>query len=333
MVVESAEGVELLLDVGLERRVTGSADVEIRADDGRWTRWQVKVLRHSPSPAEVDRALAALKTSRHDGALFVVARAGSTLTEAARRDERVAYAALSDGVVSFFGEIRRTGDERPPQAQRPGRTSWARLGALRLFALIDRHTLSQSEIARRIGVSHVAVGKQLSRLEPLIERTVKGWRAVDRVKCWEKFLADYPGPRGLVSFWTATGEVSGQLARLERVVREQHGVLVISGDVAADFYAPWKRPTRITAYVTEQPPLEERGFADVRAADAIVELRVARDPTILAMSRTWPSPDGGQRRYADPLITAWDLSRTPGGDVSSAVEELRDRAIREPLWS
>ena len=245
----------------------------------------------------------------------------------------MAYAALSDGVVSFFGEIRRTGDERPPQAQRPGRTSWARLGALRLFALIDRHTLSQSEIARRIGVSHVAVGKQLSRLEPLIERTVKGWRAVDRVKCWEKFLADYPGPRGLVSFWTATGEVSGQLARLERVVREQHGVLVISGDVAADFYAPWKRPTRITAYVTEQPPLEERGFADVRAADAIVELRVARDPTILAMSRTWPSPDGGQRRYADPLITAWDLSRTPGGDVSSAVEELRDRAIREPLWS
>jgi len=42
MVVESADGVELL-------------------------------LRHSPSPAELDRSLAAQKENRRDGVLFVVA--------------------------------------------------------------------------------------------------------------------------------------------------------------------------------------------------------------------------------------------------------------------
>ena len=334
MVVESADGVELLLDVGLDRRVTGSAEVEISAGDGQWSRRQVLVLRHSPSPAELDRALAALKENRRDGVLFVVARAGAALVEAASQDPRVSYAALRDGVVSFLGELHNAEGERSGALPRPGRTSWARLGALRLFALAAEGPMSQSEIARRIGVSHVAVGKQLPLLEPLLERTPDGWTTADRASCWDRFTTEYPGPRGLATFWTATGEVLDQLERLERAVgKSSSASLALSGDVAADFYAPWRRPSRITAYVAQQPPLEEHGFAAVRAADATVELRVARDPTILPMSRTWPTADGGGRRYADPLIAAWDLARTPGGDVAPAVEQLRDHALREPLWS
>ena len=34
-----------------------------------------------------------------------------------------------------------------------------------------------------------------------------------------------------------------------------------------------------------------------------------------------------------PLIAAWDLRRSPGGDVESAVDQLRTRALREPLWT
>ena len=72
----------------------------------------------------------------------------------------------------------------------------------------------------------------------------------------------------------------------------------------------------------------------MRAADATVELRIPRDPTVQAMSRTWePSSGGEARRYSDPLIAAWDLGRSPGGDVESAVAQLRDRVMREILWS
>ncbi len=334
MVVESADGVELLLDVGLDRRVTGSTEVEISAGDGQWSRRQVLVLRHSPSPAELDRALAALKENRHDGVLFVVARAGAALVEAASRDPRVSYAALQDGVVFFLGELHHTEGERSGALPQPGRTSWARLGTLRLFALSADGPMTQSEIARRIGVSHVAVGKQLPLLQPLLERTTDGWTTVDRGGCWNRFTTEYPGPRGLATFWTATGELLDQLERLERAAATSAGaVLALSGDVAADFYAPWRRPSRITAYVAEQPPLEQHGFAAVRAADATLELRVARDPTILPMSRTRSAAGSEGRRYADPLIAAWDLARTPGGDVAPAVERLRDRALREPLWS
>jgi hypothetical protein len=48
--VESGDSIELLLDVGLDRRITGSAEVEISTGDGSWSRRQVLLLRHSPSP-------------------------------------------------------------------------------------------------------------------------------------------------------------------------------------------------------------------------------------------------------------------------------------------
>jgi hypothetical protein len=148
-------------------------------------------------------------------------------------------------------------------------------------------------------------------------------------------MLDYPGPRGLTTYWAATEDLAAQLARVERVAHEQGGAApAVSGDLAADFYAPWRRPSRAVAYVTDQPPLEEHGFATVRSTDATVELRAPLDPTILTMSRQWPSTKGRTpRRYTDPLIAAWDLRQLPGGDVESAVDQLRARSLREPLWA
>jgi hypothetical protein len=332
MVIESAEGVELLLDVGLERRVAGSADIEIRSLDGTWTRLQVKVLRHSPSPSEVQRVLDALSRRGVDGVLFVVARAGSSLSDAARDDPRIAFAALKDRTVSFQGRLHTSGESATASTAAHGRTSWVRLGALRLFALSDENSaLTQSAIAQQLGVSHVAVGKQLPLLEPLLERTVEGWRTESRRACWDRFLADYPGPRGLATYWTATSDIAEQLSRLVKASRSGAEDLVLSGDIAADHYAPWRRPSRITAYVAGQPALERYGFASVRAEEASIELRVPKDPTIRAMSRS--VGDDTSRRYADPLIVAWDLARTPGGDVPQAVDQLRNRALTDRSWN
>jgi hypothetical protein len=218
--------------------------------------------------------------------------------------------------------------------QPPARTSWARLAILRLFALSPSTTWSQSNIARRIGLTQVAVHKQLPTLGDLVEAGPTGWRSIDRAACWDRFIDDYPGPRGLVTYWTAAaGDLAAQLARIERAMKDTgQEAAAVSGDFAADFYAPWRQPSRIVAYIATQPSLENHGFAMVRVADATIELRIAKDPTIAAMSRAWSTVEGG-RRYVDPLIAAWDLSRTRGGDVESAVEHLRERSLREPIWS
>jgi hypothetical protein len=331
--VESADGVELLLEVGLERRITGSSEVEIGTGDGRWSRRQVLLLRHSPSPRELTRVLAAVH--RHlDGVFFVVDRAGTALAGAASRDDRIAYAAVADGIVCFGGDLYRTDADRSTTSIHSGRPSWARLAMLRLLALSTVTPRSQSAIAQRIGVSHVAVGKQLPFLEGLVERTTAGWRCIDRAACWDRFMTDYPGPRGLATYWAATSDVAAQQTRVENALEAGAEPMVMSGDFAADYYAPWRRPSRIVAYVATQPPLQEHGFATVRATDATVELRIPRDVTIAPMARAWPDPTGRtQRRFADPLITAWDLRRTPGGDVETAVDDLRTRALREPLWA
>ncbi|WP_433213200.1 hypothetical protein ACQP00_01545 [Dactylosporangium sp. CS-047395] len=322
--METADGIELLLDADLDRRVLNSAEVEITSGDRAWSRRQVMLLRHSPSPHEIDRALATLRPHL-DGLLFVVARAGRALRQATERDERIAYAAVDDAVVGFLRETHRADRQRPAGQVHPGRTSWVRLAMLRLFALGPSAPLLQVQIAQRLGVSHVAVGKQLPLPEELVTRTATGWQVVDRAACWDRFMADYPGSRGLVTYWSATGDLTAQLERIEQVVHAP----VVSGDFAADLYAPWRRPGRIVAYVSEQPALERHGFATVRAADATVELRTPRDPTVLAMSREL----GSRHRYADPLIAAWDLRRSSGGDVESAVGQLRARALRERLWT
>jgi hypothetical protein len=136
----------------------------------------------------------------------------------------------------------------------------------------------------------------------------------------------------MTTYWAATGDLAAQLERVERERGDARPA--VSGDFAADFYAPWRRPSRVVAYVTTQPPLEEHGFATVRSVDATVELRTPSDPTILVMSRAWSSArDTTLRLYTDPLIAAWDLRRSPGGDVDSAVDQLRVRALREPLWA
>lgn len=330
--VQSADGIELLADVGVDRRVTGSADVEIRDADGHWHSWEIKVLRHSPSPTEISRALHTL-ASRGEarGVLFVVGRAGAALQSAATSDRRIGYASIDEGTVLLDGVLHRSGQVRKSNTPASARPSWVRFGALRVFALHD-DPLRQSELARRLGVSHVAVAKQLPTLRDTVEQTPEGWRALDRGACWDLFMADYPGPLGLATYWTASTLIDDQLKQLERAQASRLTPFVLSGDHAADFYAPWRRPSRITVYATTPLPLEEHGFVEVPIADASIEVRVPGDPTVLQTSRSVLGIDGTERRYVDPLIAAWDLARAPGGDVAEAVQSLRGRALAEPLW-
>ncbi|WP_187266219.1 hypothetical protein, partial [Escherichia coli] len=162
-----------------------------------------------------------------------------------------------------------------------------------------------------------------------------GWSTGDAGACWDAFIAAYPGPQGLSTFWTATGTVADQLNRIESSGWASHdtaNMLALSGDQAADFYAPWRRPTRITGYVSRMPDMTSPGFAEVRQDEATVELRMPKDRTGVPMSRV-RGRRGERTRFVDPVLAAWDLNRTAGGDVEAAVRHLRDQTLAMELWN
>lgn len=206
------------------------------------------------------------------------------------------------------------------------------MAALRVFALTSS-TLTQSAIARLVGLSHVAVRKQLPKLEGLAERTDGGWCAADRAACWDAFIADYSGPGGLASYWTALGDGPALFERMRDQVDADGDEIAFSGDFGADFYAAWRRPARVVGYAVIPPDLRAAGFAEVGAGAAAVELRTPADPTVLALARAVHDlRPTGSILYVDPVLIAWDLLRTGGSDADEAVEHLRARVLGGDLW-
>lgn len=333
--IDPTQGVELLLDVGLRRRIVNANTIEIASRNGKWTPQRVVPLRHSPTPSEIQRDLE--KTDQRTGVFYVVHRAGAALSDAAASDMRIAYAAIQDGTVSFLGEIHNSSEPAVVAATPRRRIPWARYGIVRLLALSST-ALTQVEIARRTGVTQAAVSQTMSHLDTQVARTPEGWQAIDRGALWDYFMRTYPGPGGLATYWLGIDDPASQLARVQRAGHASEKHNLVSGDVAADYYAPWRRPSRVVLYASSMNSLQKAGFAEVRAREASLEIRVAADPTIAPMAGHWETT--GQDHSAlfinnelvDPLLAAWDMSRTPGSDVPEALHKLRDRALRMAKW-
>jgi hypothetical protein len=119
--IDPTQGVELLLDVGLRRKIVDANSIEIAAEHGNWSSRQVMPLRHSPTPSEIKRALD--KTDQSNGLFYFVRRAGSALTEAAASDPRIAYTAIEDGTVSFLREIHSSAEPALTQKTSHKRTN------------------------------------------------------------------------------------------------------------------------------------------------------------------------------------------------------------------
>jgi hypothetical protein len=160
-------------------------------------------------------------------------------------------------------------------------------------------------------------------------------------------MAEYPGPGGLATYWLGIDEPAHQLKRARQAFHSQAAhpqttdgspPPLLSADLACDYYAPWRKPTKIVLYGTTIHSLRDSGFAEVRSAEASLELRVCKDPTISAMAGHWETSGIDhasafvENELVDPLLAAWDMKRTLGTDVPEALEKVRSRALRMAKW-
>lgn len=309
---------ELLLDAGVAVRIVSARELVLTPPSGSRTPVRLVPLTRPPTSSEMrDRALGA-----PDGIAigFVTPRSNSISRRLALEDPRLAVFGVDDGTVIVAGKDL-TVEKADLAAHRPGRVSYGRFALYRTLAR-TRAPRSQAVLASECGVSQMTVSKLLTADGNLARRTGRGWTAVDPRALAARFLAEYPGPGGLVQAWYSTAPITEQAQTAAKF--GEH--VLLSGDSAADRLAPWRIPRSAMISAPESLPLENDGFAETDSREATLRVSVPADRTIRSTAHAW-YPGGGT---VDPLVAAWDLRTSGGADAEDAAEHLLRREV--PAW-
>jgi hypothetical protein len=241
---------------------------------------------------------------------------------------------------------------RLPPRRRRGPAAFGAMTVVR--HLLQVPGLTQVEVARRAGVSQGRVSQVFSDLTDrgLIRRLGRSgghWHVERWDDLLDHWLGEYPGPHGIATYWYGT---DGPVAQAERAVEllsrpvardlpgeHRHGRVgrlrhwrpsVVSGDVAADRLAPWRRPERAVVYASEGRDLSAVGLVPSGSAEATCELVVPADPgvwtqAVPARSGFGLGEEPGQvgPELADRTQILWDVLRSPGPDSHQAAEKYR----------
>lgn len=270
--------------------------------------WLVHVIRQATSPSARQIAEAnALPAG--EVLLFVVPRASkrvlSLITDAPR-----AWLMTGDGLAVLA-------DKPPPvhaeKVTARGRVPWGRYALMRAL-LRTPLPRTQQQLAAEVGLTQGAVSGALERLGTLAEKRSNGWAAANPGQAWDAFMAEYPGPGGVRTFWHSRTPFIRQAELLRSLTK-------LSADGAADELAPWRQPVQIVAYAESPIDMETLGFSPATAAEASVTITMPKDLTVFRTADAWNTG------VADTPLTAWDLRASGGPDAEEAVDRLKGSVL------
>lgn len=335
--ITAEAGVELLHAVGLNTAVKSSSRLDLvsTTPSGETFRLEMKMRQTPPTPADIHRDLGVFQSHAPESRtilLYIVSHLTSSLREAARDNPWLAVASIRDSSVILRSKEYRV-DNTAPDLQSSTVTKRSRKPAWGRFALI-RSLLRTSTPRRQIvlaeesGVSQAAISHILNANPDETIRQHAGWTAADPVRLFDTFLGLYPGPQGITTNWFGLEAVRQQAQRVLAAAPPDLEILV-SGDVAADQIAPWRRPVKAVLYAKAglnytdgRSKLPQHGLAESKASRATLEFVVPADTTIWSTARAWEI-SLGRKANVDPLIAAWDVARIGGSDAPEAIHALR----------
>jgi hypothetical protein len=163
--------------------------------------------------------------------------------------------------------------------------------------------------------------RKLSEVD-LVDRESDGWSLTNWDRALKVWLATYPGPRGVLTYWSGLSDVwSSTLTALDGLPDSA----VVSGDAAVDLIAPWRQPRVATIYAPSMGDLTSTGLVQVPApTDGTVAVCVPEDRTV------WPTEPFIRTfrdrpiNVADPIQVLSDVTHTRDEDASQAAERLID---------
>jgi DNA-binding Lrp family transcriptional regulator len=294
--------------------------VELRSSAGR-ARYVVRRLGHAPPPSKIShppkpRALLAVPKITRQG-LDAATRAGwSVVTD----DGTVAIRFPRDRWVR-----RNTNDDalRAAISGKRGPDPWGSLTVVR--RLLEKAPAKQADLAKMSSINQSRVSQILKPLTSrgLVRRTTAGWEPSDWARLCDWWLATYRGPGGVATHWYSLDDAPTQAVKAVESLSE-HGRVGVSGDVAADLIAPWRRPVQAVVYAEQATDLSRNGWTATDSDTATLIVVNPKDPGV------WPvEPLAGEHvntvvPLVDPLQVLWDLTLAPGPDAPEAAARWRD---------
>lgn len=293
--------------------------------DGSTARFAVEAKRRCPYPSELSQVLG--RAALVHGAAPMLVAPGVTATVA----ERLVGAGWSwaDGQGSF--DLRAPGlrlrqralqrrAERPVPATLPrGPGGW---GVIRSLIATPGQAVEVTALTAPLHITPARTYQVLEKLNALglVETDRRGsWRP-DKESLLDRYLAEYPGPGGSVSYLYSLDEP----LELARRASGTASNVVISGDVGADLLVPWRHPDHLVAYSGPGAFLDKRLDATPAHGrhDAKITWRVPEDTSIFHLAVP-VTVEGTDVTVADPVHLIWELGALGGDDRLEAAEKLR----------
>jgi hypothetical protein len=305
------------------------ADIVLRGPGFPETAYDVKAVR-SLHPSRIGRYTRQADGPPGDRAQVLVITAAATVTtlDAAQAVGLSVLVAPERGTVVgtlIDTDGRRhtidasTEPHRDPalRTSQRGRPAWGTFALV--HAMLDDPTpRSQTALAHETGLTQARVSQALARLDDLVARRATGWALEHPADAARWLAAHYPPPTTAAGWLTLDEPVPATRAIADALTHADVRYAV-TGQVAADLYAPWARPSRTTIWADRLIDLGASGCTPVTEAEASVIIAVPDDPRALTRTR---EHDG--LVLADPWRT-WVSLEQSGDDV--AADHLRTRLL------
>ncbi|WP_133169428.1 hypothetical protein [Rhodococcus opacus] len=331
-------GALLLLRRAEVRVVSGGpADLDLVVPGGGAVAVKVKVYGRPPTPSIVEGLR---RGCREDRFLLVTPHATSYLGDLAAEGV-VDLIAVEEGRVVIGGVDHTAASTEAgsgDRALRRGRRPWTRWAVERLLLLAEQ-PLTQVELAAVLRVTQQSVSHVL-RGHRFASRTDRGWVIGQRAEVLDGLLGEYPGPGGVSTYWYGLDPAVRQAEAAATWCAESNVGCVLTGDVAADVYAPWRLPAVAGLYSRELLDFTAAGFTPATDAEYTLVVTVPQDGTLWRTAAAAAQPtarvdpaavDAVPPVRVDPIIALRDVLASAGPDAAEAAEQLR-RTILDGTW-
>jgi hypothetical protein len=286
------------------------AEWSLKLPNGQHQMVAVRQSSRPPSPSALKHELAAHPDRR---LIFVVRSAPESLRSQARAG-LVDLVDVGSGVVIVGGREWAGAQSPKPLTKRRSRPAWGRWAVMRSLCLLD-HPVDQAELAVRAGIAQPAVSLALHVLDG-VTRTASGWIATDKERLMQSWIAEYPGAGGATTHWYGLDTPLKQIQDAATLAADLEVNCLLSGDAAADVYAPWRLPKKMQMYATEVIDFTAAGLTPASAGEATLSVTIPADLTIWKTAPQASAPG----RLVDPLIAYWDLAHAGGPDAIEAAD-------------